>query len=146
MQAIADNMHFTLPDFMASSNGRKSDNQRPRPLHTSRSFSRIEAASPKPSTRSQRASTIQNGVITEDAMSEVSNDSNKKRGGDQADAFEKSSDDESPEAADEGNGKLRSDFDELPIELISLTDRSVKISLGFHSILICMQLYRFALC
>ncbi len=118
MEAITDKMHFDLPVFMASSNERKSDNQRPRPLHISRSFSRIESASPKPPTRNQRASTIQNGVIPEDVMSEAANDSNKKKGGTQADAFEKSSDDESPEVADEGNGKLPSDFHELPIELI----------------------------
>jgi hypothetical protein len=41
----------------------------------------------------------------------------------QPDAFEKSSEDEDHNAAEEASGKLPADFDELPIELVSLTDR-----------------------
>jgi hypothetical protein len=42
----------------------------------------------------------------------------------QPDAFEKSSpQDQEPGAGDEVAGKLPADFDELPIELVSLADR-----------------------
>jgi len=123
MQAITDKMLFTLPDFMASSNDRKSENQRPRPLHLSKSFSRVEPASPDRSTRIQRTSTIQNGVIPEDVMVKPSRENKKPRP--QADAFEKSSDDEDNGTMEEPTGKLPDDFDELPIELVSLSDRSV---------------------
>ena len=111
---------------MASSNGKKSDNHRPHPLHTSRSFSRIEPASPKQSTRTQRASTIQNGVIPEDAMSDKSSASKGAgNSGRQQDVFGHGTEDEEEEDGtdDEGSGKLPADFDELPIELVSLTDR-----------------------
>lgn len=41
-----------------------------------------------------------------------------------SDIFEKSSDDEEDsEEQEESTGKLPADFDELPIELVSLTDR-----------------------
>jgi hypothetical protein len=125
MEAITDKMFSALPDFMASSNGRKSDSQRPRALHTAKSFSRLEPASPKRSTRSQRASTIQNGVIQEVVMSDKSNPlGENERLGRQQNAFENESDDEGNEDADEeSTGKLPADFDELPIELVSLTDR-----------------------
>jgi hypothetical protein len=109
---------------MASSNARKSDNHRPHPLHASKSLSRIEPASPDRSTRTQRASTIQNGVISETVMSDKPNAS-KKNGmpRTQPDAFEKSSENEDHNTTEEASGKLPADFDELPIELVSLTDR-----------------------
>lgn len=122
MQAIADNMLFSLPDFMASSNGRKSDSQRPRPLHLSKSFTRIEPPSPDRLTRSQRASTIQNGVIPDDMTTSLSRENKDPRG--LPDAFGAHAEDD-----DEYTGTPISppskpeDFDELPIELASLSDR-----------------------
>ena len=122
MQAIADNMLLKFPEFMASSNV-KSDSQRPQPLKVSRSFPRVEPNSPDRSNRDHRASTIQNGVTPEGVIADKREDAKSKM---QPDVFEKS-----PEGGDdhgageEIGGKLPADFDELPIELVSLTDRSV---------------------
>ena len=129
MQAITDTMLLKLPDFMASSNGRKNESQRPRPIHVSKSFSKLEPVSPDRTSRSTRASTIQNGVTPEDIMSDKTNlkDGNKTKV--QANPFEKSpQEDGSSGAGGEVTGKLSTDFDELPIELVSLTDRLVSIS------------------
>ena len=123
MQAVTDKMLLKLPDFMASSNGRKNESQRPRPIHVSKSFSKLEPASPDHSTRSTRASTIQNGVIPKGVMSDKTSTKDSKAKV-QPDAFEKSPvEDGEPRASNEGTGKLPADFDELPIELVSLTDR-----------------------
>lgn len=139
MQAIADNRLFSLPHFMASSNGRKSDSQRPPALHLSKSFTRVE---PPPSqgrsTRNQRASTIQNGVIPESVMANMSRENQKPRA--QPDAFETHSEEDNEDTEDtvtpiDGPGKLPDDFDELPIELASLSDRSVDCRNGFVEIL-----------
>ncbi|TVY44699.1 Vacuolar protein sorting-associated protein [Lachnellula subtilissima] len=107
-------MAIKLPDFMASSGNKKSDPQRPRTIQTSKSFSKLAPASPDHTNRVQRASTIQNGFDSQGPMPNKSQRLPQK----QADAFEKSSEDETGEAS----GKLPSDFDELPIELVSLTD------------------------
>ena len=49
------------------------------------------------------------------------------------DAFEKSAQDDGESGAgDEGTGKLPADFDELPIELVSLADRYVMIGTSRH--------------
>lgn len=121
MQAITDKMVFAFPDFMASPDKKKNDQRsRPRPLH-SKSLTRDE---PEPATRVSRASTIHNVVASKSAMADRKNvageNAKAKR---QADVFEKTSEDEGNETADEGNGKLPDDFDELPIELVSLSDR-----------------------
>jgi hypothetical protein len=143
MQAITDKMLFTLPDFMASSNGRKSDNQRPRPLQLSKSFSRIGPASPDLSTRTQRASTIQNGVAPKGAMVNKSSEDRRVP----ADAFEKSSEDsEESGNTEEEPAKLPDDFDELPIELASLSDRYVFKEFRGPEILILPQLHRITIC
>lgn len=121
MIAFTDKMAIKLPDFMASSGNKKSDTQRPRTIHASKSFSKLAPASPDPTNRIQRASTIQNGLDSQGAMSDKSQRLPQK----QADAFEKSSEEEEEQGqTGEASGKLPSDFDELPIELVSLTDRS----------------------
>lgn len=112
-------MFSKFPDFMASSSTKKSDSNRPRPLHTSRSFSRIEPASPKLSTRTQRASTIQHGIANKPTMSKVGVGSSRK---DHIHKESSGSEDEDTEE-EQTTGKLPADFDELPIELVSLTDR-----------------------
>ena len=107
MQAIIDNMLLKLPDFMASSNGRKNESQRPRPIHVSKSFSKLEPASPDRSTRSTRANTIQNGVISESVMSDKTNTREGKKPKVQPDAFEKGpQEDEEPGTGGEITGKL----------------------------------------
>ena len=135
IQAIADNSLFSLPHFMASSNGRKSDSQRPPALHLSKSFTRVESPpSQDRSTRNQRASTIQNGVMPENVMANISRENQKPRA--QPDAFETHSEDnEDTGTPIDGPGKLPDDFDELPIELASLSDRSVDCRNGFVEIL-----------
>jgi len=121
MQAVSNRAMFALPDFMASSNGR-TQRERPRPLHLSKSFTRVEPPSPERLTRNQRASTIQNGVIPESTMADVSRENTKP----QPDAFERTSeDDEDAGTPVEEPGKLPDNFDELPIELASLSDRFV---------------------
>ncbi|KAF4630033.1 hypothetical protein G7Y89_g8101 [Cudoniella acicularis] len=118
MQAISDKMLFTLPDFMASAHGKKSESQRPRPLHSSRSFSKLEPSTPDRIARAQRASTIQNGVMSDSSLSDKSNrDRMSVR---QPDAFEKAPEDN--DDTSRVSEKLPADFDELPIELVSLTD------------------------
>jgi hypothetical protein len=58
-------------------------------------------------------------------MSDKNNSKDSKKTKVHADAFEKSPQEGEPEAGDEVTGKLPADFDELPIELVSLTDRLV---------------------
>jgi hypothetical protein len=109
---------------MASSGARKVDSQR-RPLHTSKSFSRIEPTTPSSATRTQRASTIQGGALPE--IDSTGRDDVEERRS-RSDIFEKSSDDdEEVEQTEPATGKLSADFDELPIELISLADTYVTL-------------------
>ncbi len=119
MLAITDKISFNLPDFMATPSNRKSEN-RPRPLHISKSFTRAEPTSQDLSTRAQRASTIQNGVIPEVVMAKSSTASAEEKPRKQPDVFERISEDGGSSG---GVGKLPDDFDELPIELASLCDR-----------------------
>lgn len=122
MSSFTDKMRFTLPDFMASPDG-KNDASRPRPLQLSKSFSKLEPSSPDRSTRPSRANTIQNGAIPTVAMIDSANGRENKRPGPQTNIFENDEDEEGHEATAEGSGKLPADFDELPIELVSLADR-----------------------
>jgi hypothetical protein len=118
MEALTDKIQFKLPDLMAS-NGKKNESQRPRPIHVSRSFSKLEPASPDRSNRPLRASTIQNGSIPDRSLTDRSSENAGKTMKGQPDAFDGAHDD----GSEEGTGKLPVDFDELPIELVSLTDR-----------------------
>jgi hypothetical protein len=57
-------------------------------------------------------------------MSDKTNTKDSRKAKVEADAFEKRpQDDGESGAGDEVSGKLPADFDELPIELVSLTDR-----------------------
>lgn len=122
-------MMFKLPDFMAPSN-KKPHDHRPRPLQSSKSWSRIEPDSPSHTARSQHSSKTQNGRVPE-----VDNKGNADLPGAlneknlskmQPDVFEKSTDEDGQHEAVEGiSGRLSVDCDDLPIELISLTDRFV---------------------
>lgn len=107
---------------------------RHRNLHSSKSFSRFEPRRPDPTSRS-RASTIQSGVIPE-ALSPEKPVSTSERDANlpaQGDVFEKRSSEENSRdtkitSINPSRNKverLPDDFDELPIELVSLTDRRV---------------------
>jgi hypothetical protein len=123
MQAITNSTFLKLPHFMASSNGRKNESQRPRHIHVPKSFSKLEPASPDRTTRSTRASTIQNGSIPESVLPDRTNPRDGKKPQAEPDAFEKRPQEDESGAGDELSGKLPANFDELPIELVSLTDR-----------------------
>lgn len=127
MQSFTDKMHFTLLDFMSSPES-KSDSPRPRPLQSSKSFSIEEpSSSPDRSFRPLRANTIQNGTIPSVLVSDRSKSRENRRPGTQSDIFEKSSEDEGNGEMAHVSGKLPADFDELPIELVSLADRLVNL-------------------
>ena len=112
---------------MASSNGRKSDSQRPsQSLRASKSFSKTDPVSPARSSRNQRASTIQNGTNAEGPLSDKTNVLKENRMPRmQPNVPEKLTEVGDLIQEDGSTGKLPVDFDELPIELISLTDRLV---------------------
>ncbi|QSZ30590.1 hypothetical protein DSL72_000147 [Monilinia vaccinii-corymbosi] len=123
MQSFAEKMQFALPDFMSLSPGIKSDGQRPRLLQPSKSFSTQESpSSPDRLFRPLRANTIQNGTIPSVLMSDNTQSRENRRPGTQSDIFEKSSEDEGNGETADVSGKLPVDFDELPIELVSLAD------------------------
>ncbi|MCJ1350880.1 MAG: hypothetical protein MMC33_000861 [Icmadophila ericetorum] len=99
---------------------------RPQPLHTSKSFSRFEPNRPTTPTRS-RAVTVQ-GAIPEALSPEKADYSPEvdRTPVQPDDIFDKeSSDDQSKSAANGLPERLPEGFDDLPIELISLTDRFI---------------------
>jgi hypothetical protein len=149
--AAADKM-FKLPDFMAPSN-KKPHDHRPRPLQSSKSWSRIEPESPSRPGRNKNASTTQKSTTQNGAGPEL----DKKEHADQTstfqesnmskvepDVFEKGTDEDGRHEAVEGVSRMSVDCDDLPIELISLTDRYVQ-SARDRTLLTCMQLYRIPL-
>ncbi len=103
-------------------------------LHASQSFSRLDSSRPTLLNRS-RARNSQNSSIPENTVSEgnaLPEGQNAKT--QSADIFDKSSDSAtSPKSAAVYTTPLLApeDFDELPIELISLTDRWVSTGLAF---------------
>ncbi|KAH8803146.1 hypothetical protein F5884DRAFT_804558 [Xylogone sp. PMI_703] len=100
---------------MASQNAHKADDERPQVLQTSKSFSRMDNTSSASPLRSSRAATIQNGALPEMKISDT--------------MLSESS--EGPLKENEEAGGVDSNVvpendttavDELPIELVSLTD------------------------
>jgi hypothetical protein len=111
---------------MASSNTRKSESQKPRTPHSSKSFSRIEPASPGSSTRSSRANTIQSVSILERPLLEKEHVSENDKPSSRPDVFDSSSDMETKNSvAEDTISNSPTEFDELPIELKALADRLV---------------------
>jgi hypothetical protein len=114
--------------MQSSRTSRKGDDaRRPKALHTSKSFSRLEPASQSPLSRS-RASTIQGPSIPEihypqNASLSLESDEQEQKG----DIFTTEDDEESVDGAlDEADApsiKLPDTFEELPIEIRSLTER-----------------------
>ncbi|GAB7350588.1 hypothetical protein MBLNU459_g1160t2 [Dothideomycetes sp. NU459] len=118
------------------SNVQAADPRRPRTLHISRSFTRLESPKKNPDSPSRsRASTIQTPTIhTVPEARDIRltlNDGADPRGGD---IFERTEDDDEhpvPELAKatEGEAEAPQTFDQLPIEIRSLSERFLK-SLG----------------
>lgn len=117
-----------LSRFDAMSSGDKKDGQRPRPTHNSKSYNKAEAPSPTLKSRPSRASTISTGPLEykEDARRPLQDVTQRSKSA----AFAKLDGNvdehgervlhEEPGEADE---RPPSALDDLPIELISLTDR-----------------------
>lgn len=142
---------FKLPNFMAPSS-KKSHDHRPRPLQSSKSWSRIEPDSPSRAGHSQHSTKAQNGEgpqidstgDTTDQPGTLSEKNLSKM--EQPDVFEKSTDEDGQHEAVEGiTGRLSVDCDDLPIELISLTDRFVQHSGKPGILLTRIQFYRISL-
>ncbi|CAK3814831.1 Hypothetical predicted protein [Lecanosticta acicola] len=104
------------------------DKTRPRPLHVSRSFTRMESLSPTPSSSRKTASTLQESGITAVPEARHIETSPELAGKKQVtDVFEGNGEEEHHE---DGEGhevkpelKVPSTFDELPVEIKSLCER-----------------------
>lgn len=100
-----------------------SQKQRPNPLRTAKSFTQKETNDPLSSPRVKRATTIQNGslpkivTIGQQMASQITEEPES------ADAFENSQNDDTP-VDPQPRGSV--DLDDLPIELISLTDSFIE--------------------
>ncbi|KAL8944009.1 MAG: hypothetical protein Q9216_000718 [Gyalolechia sp. 2 TL-2023] len=105
--------------------------RRPATLHGSKSFSRMEASHLSPWART-RASTLQNGALPEptslDQAQPLHNDASNPQGEDIFDTDPESALDGSDDTAGakEELKELPAGFDDLPIELVSLTDRFIE--------------------
>lgn len=100
-----------------------SPSPRPNPLRTAKSFTRAENDDPLSVARPKRASTIQNGVLPKITTTGISSQIvEEPESATTTDAFENSQhDDESAEQP-----RTSVDLDDLPIELISLTDNFIE--------------------
>lgn len=122
MHRSTDKMLLKFPDFMAPPNAKKSDQpQRPRALHPSASFSKLNPPEPERLSRAQRASTIHHGKSSEAAVRSSSVRANTVSES-PPDRFEKMHEEDGNDVTGSPE-KLPPDFDEIPIELASLTDR-----------------------
>lgn len=100
-----------------------SQNQRPNPLRTTKSFTRAEDNDPLSMPRPKRASTIQNGSLPKLVTSGQPITSQIVEEPESADAFENTQNDDTP-VEPQPRGSV--DLDDLPIELISLTDNFIE--------------------
>lgn len=107
---------------MASHN--QNQNQKPNPLRTTKSFTQTDTNDPLSSPRIKRASTIQNGTLPKLVTSTPQKMSSQiAEEPESADAFENSQHDDTP-VEPQPRGSV--DLDDLPIELISLTDSFIE--------------------
>ena len=107
-----------------------SESKRPGTPQKSKSFTRLESPRTTPPNRS-RANTIQHGIIRSPINSDILSPINGDNSAEQDDIFEK----DSLISGEEGSFKdlteldsanaIPEDFDELPIELVSLIDRCI---------------------
>lgn len=100
-----------------------SQNQRPNPLRTTKSFTQNDTNDPLSSPRVKRATTIQNGTLPKLVTSGQQMSSLIAEEPESADAFENTQNDETP-IEPQPRGSV--DLDDLPIELISLTDSFIE--------------------
>lgn len=105
------------PSPMASST------PRPNPLRTTKSFTRIDNNDPLSAPRPKRASTIQNGSLPKLVTSSQQITSQIVEEPESADAFENTRTDDTP-VEPQPRGSV--DLDDLPIELIGLTDNFIE--------------------
>ena len=114
-------MMFKFPEAISSISSYSQpstaeNSRRPQTLHASKSFSRLEP--PKNTLTRNRASTVQNILKAPSAKELESNNEDLFNG----DIAEESPEDEQ-DVCNRKLSNLPDDFDELPIELVSLTDR-----------------------
>lgn len=100
-----------------------SQQQRPNPLRTVKSFTPKETNDPLASPRTKRATTIQNGSLPKIVTSGQQMASQIAEEPESADAFENTHNDDTP-VEPQPRGSV--DLDDLPIELISLTDSFIE--------------------
>lgn len=98
-----------------------SPSPRPNPLRTTKSFTRIEHNDPLSSPRIKRASTIQNGSLPKIVTSGQQITSQIAEEPESADAFENNQPADTPVEP----SRTSVDLDDLPIELIGLTDNFI---------------------
>lgn len=115
-------MLFALPDFMASSES-KEDMRPPHPVPLSKSFIIPPPASPDLGARGQRASTFENGPSAGNTADNSPASLENKRPRTQPGAFETTGSGAKDGGPADGTERLPDDFDKLPIELVSLSDR-----------------------
>ncbi|KAK7733792.1 hypothetical protein SLS63_004578 [Diaporthe eres] len=99
-----------------------SPSPRPNPLRTAKSFTRAENDDPLSVARPKRASTIQNGVLPKITTTGISSQIVEEPESATTDAFENSQHDDEPTE----QPRTSVDLDDLPIELISLTDNFIE--------------------
>jgi hypothetical protein len=108
---------------MASSSSRKPESQKHRPLHVSKSFSRLET-SPGSTHRSSRANTIQNVIIHDRPSLEKENVPGDVKPPVRTNSTDQNiQEDNKRKNSEDANSRSPIEVDELPIELKSLTDR-----------------------
>lgn len=100
-----------------------SHSPRPNPLRTTKSFTRAEDNDPLSTPRPKRASTIQNGTLPKLVTATKKITSQIVEEPENVDAFENTQADDTPV---EAHPRVSVDLDDLPIELISLTDNFIE--------------------
>ncbi|MCJ1472728.1 hypothetical protein MMC13_001377 [Lambiella insularis] len=113
--------------FVSMTNGSSFETQRPYNLQSTKSFTRYEPSKPEPRSRN-RASSLRNGIVQE--ASDVDKGNAITAASREEDVFDKRvSEDNRRESKSMASGVsvegLPDGFDELPIELMSLTDRFI---------------------
>lgn len=100
-----------------------SHSPRPNPLRTTKSFTRAEDSDPLSTPRPKRASTFQNGSLPKLVTAAQQITSQIVEEPENIDAFENTQNDDTPV---EPQPRASVDLDDLPIELISLTDNFIE--------------------
>lgn len=111
-------MAFSISDFMATPSPPNGSESRPGSLRSTKSFPRHEnQGTIAASSRSQRANTLQNGSTPEITVAQHKSPQKQRS---RSDAFEATEEDpiEPPRAS--------VDLDDIPIELVSMTDKYVR--------------------